>query len=120
MTTINTIEELDNLPTGARVSLGAGEDVLTKCGDGEWRGGPYALPSGTAWHGAPDDPADYLPVVLLHPRVVTEAEVEVAARALASHASGGVCRPDDPDIEWRGWAKDVEVALTALGFEVQG
>lgn len=61
---VTTVEELEALPVGTRIAIDGGDDVLTKCGDGEWRGGPYATKDGTAWIGLPDEPATFPATVL--------------------------------------------------------
>lgn len=39
--------------------------------------------------------------------------VEAMARALAAHSTGGICAPDNPDLEWQCWVQDSEAALNA-------
>jgi len=39
---------------------------------------------------------------------------EKVARALASHASGGVVEPDAPDLAWRDWLTEAHVAVRVI------
>lgn len=100
MTTINTVEDLKRLGPDTALRLAGGgfvrASVLTDA---------IKLGTGISVTG-------FLPAQTLHPRVVTEAEVEQVANV--------ICEADPLGNYMSTYRDMARAALSALGFEVQG